>query len=495
MAIVQYKSKGLDRRTPDYGRAFGFPHTQTNMRIYNGAFKFISGKFKTNSSALNSGAVIRGATSWFDPSNSYEAVIAVAGSKIYTAQWNSDTSALTYTERTGATTIADANFKTFASLNSLLIIAGGSVSSNVLLKMSSTTSNASNLAGSPPDGDCVIVVNNFLFVGRRRGSSTTYSRVSWSNVNDPETWSATDFVDFRKNDGDEITALSSVGTDLLIFKNQSIGRLSTTGIAVSGSYTMGPLVTISDTIGCPSALAVDTLPDGTVVFIGTDGNLYWCDGNIVKNLSETGSPGPNYAFTYSTYDPSTLSSYFLKVYPTYNEVRIKGGIVYNYLERYWYTDSVNSTENCLFNVGPRRTGGAFNAFAMCAGTSDGFILTYDNPNYTFPTDVAGVVTTSTLTMVISVRELGFIPKFMRVYFWNTILPATTTASFSWDRGASRSVSISTPGASDGTIQWPIPDYHDARNKFPTLFTAQLSGSISSGANGGFVVYFMDEDET
>lgn len=509
MAVLKYHCKGLDRKTADSFSALGYTSVQQNHRIYNGAFNPISGKIKMMAAAINSGAIIRGATSWYDPANSYVAVIVVSATKIYTAQWTADGNQLTWTDRTGAASITSTNFKTFASLNNLLIVAGGSASGDVLLKMSTTTGNAANLAGTPPKGDCVQVVNNYLFVGRQMNAAGTKSRVNWSAASDPETWGASDFVDFRFNDGDEVTALSAIGTDLIIFKNHSIGKLSTTGISVSGTYTLGPLVTISENIGTLSALSVDRLPDGTLVFLGGDGMLYRCDGNQVVKLNDGPTPGSNYVIPAPSVSPSNLNQYFVCVNPTYNEIRISGGIVYNYLENYWYNDTIYSTENVLFRIGPRRSSGSsFLPYAICAGTTDGFVLLYDY--VAFPSDVSGVRTPSVITFNLPISEIGFIPRFVKIFFHSVCIssfdPASITLKFAWDTLPSGGTSVTTPfvlGSSVTdptwqTLRFAIPSYKTANNAVPNNLSVYLSVQWDvftvQTQNRGFVFSFSDKDE-
>jgi hypothetical protein len=503
MAVFQYKCKGVDNKTPTAFAGLGFSYFQQNARIYNGAFVPIGGKLKMNSSALNAGAVVRGATSWFDPTNSYVAGVAVAGAKIYTTQWG-DTGPLTFTDRTGAMTITNSGFRTFASLNGLLIVAGGSAAGDVLIKTASTTGNFAVLGGTPPKGDCVIVVNNYLFVGRQLNAAGTKSTVNWSAVSDPETWSAGDAVDFRKNDGDEITALAAIGTDLIIFKNNSVGRLSTTGISVGTTYTLGPLVTISDKIGTLSPLSVDQLPDGTLVFLGADANLYRCDGNQITKINDTSSPGPNYLIFSTTFDPSTLNTYFLCVNKTFNEVRIKGGIVYNYVDNYWYTDSSQSTENLLFTVGPRRGSALYSPYLLCAGTTDGFIVSYDGAGAAVPTDVSGSVTPTTIIFNLPIQELGFIPRFAKLLVRNlTSASATFPMKVAWDADPLFGTAVTPPFASNSpyqTLRFALPLAKTATAAIPSNLSILINPTFSgvtgsvSAPDRGFQFYFSDSNE-
>lgn len=501
MAQVQYKIKGIDNRTPLVGTGMGYARTMTNLRVFNGSLQLMYGKSRLTSSALNAGAAIRGATSWKDTADANVYAVVVCGTKLYTAPVTTDTGSLTWTERTGAVSIQTLGGKTFDSLNGLLILGGGSVSGEVLIKMTANTSNAANLAGTPPLGDAVKTVNNYLFVGAQRNSTSTLSTVNWSNVDDPETWPAANTVNFRKNDGDEVTALGAVGTDLIIFKKGSIGKLSTTGISVSGVYTLGPLVTLSDRIGCPALLGCDTLPDGTLVFLGNDFNLYRCDGNTIERLNE------DFNIYNSTASIGSMdqSFYCLKVDPSSNEIRIRGGFVYNYLNKYWYIDSecntaTNLGELSFFTVGTGRTSTILTTGSpvlFCCGTSDGHVTSYASQAFPYPSigTGAGTAVAAGITFDVPLKEIGFIPRFMKVMFYNVVLPTNTVANFGWDGISGTNVTVvAGTYTTVRTIQWAIPQVRKSDNYSPLFLTVTLSNIYSATVDKpGFSLWFSDED--
>jgi hypothetical protein len=514
---VQIKIKGIDNKTPFYAVGNGYTTVQNNLRLYNGSPALAYGKFLLTSSALNSGAWIMGGTGWQDNTNSDLYMVVLAGSKIYTAPITTDTATLTFTDRTGAVTLtADTSVRTFAALNGVLAISSGSGATSkgdVLIKLTANTSNAANLGGTPPKGNCLITVNNYLFVGGQYNATATYGTVSWSDVNDPESWPAANSVDFRKNDGDRITALAAVGTDLIIFKNKCIGRLSTTGISISGTYTLGPLVTLSTKLGAMGPTSVDTMPDGTIVFLGNDGNLYNCDGNTIKKISETASPGPSYIDFLRLNQISSLPQAYVIVNPAYNEIRIKGttttslnngDYIYNYLDNYWYSDSTVFDVPLMvypFLIGQRSVTTSTTAFKpqmVCMGTGDGKILSFDNPNYLYPSAYtgAGAVVNSSLTFTLSLRELGFIPRFLKAFFYNVTLPSNVACSFGWE-GDTTGTSVSIPSGSysgNRTIRWPIPLKHDAASYSPSFLTVIFSNALTATLpNAGFSLWISDED--
>ena len=79
-------------------------------------------------------------------------------------------------------------------------------------------------AGNFPQCQYVAFWNNFAWAGYTYESSTGYKyRLRWSNANDPEKWSASDYVDIDKGEhGDYITGLVPAGDKLLVFKSNSV---------------------------------------------------------------------------------------------------------------------------------------------------------------------------------------------------------------------------------------------------------------------------------
>ncbi len=218
--------------------------------------------------------------------------------KIYTADattWTPSTSAITFTDRTGGVTISSSApiRYTFDSLNGILVIAGNSAAGGVPLKLTAYNANAAVLGGSPPKADCVKVVNNFCFLGRQLNSAATYSTLNWSNVSDPETWTAANAIEVNKKDGEQMMALGAIGSDLYIFKQSTIWRLSTITQSISGIVTLGPLQLVIKGIGCAGPLALDNIPNGNIMFVGFDGHFYEFDGSNVYDVSRQPYPGPN----------------------------------------------------------------------------------------------------------------------------------------------------------------------------------------------------------
>lgn len=92
------------------------------------------------------------------------------------------------------------------------------------------------LPGSPPVLDCVITHQNRVW----GVDANNASRVRFSDILDPETWSALNFIDFNPEDGDKITCLAKNGQDLVVSKRWSMAL-------VTGNATTNYSVTWLDT--------------------------------------------------------------------------------------------------------------------------------------------------------------------------------------------------------------------------------------------------------
>lgn len=65
--------------------------------------------------------------------------------------------------------------------------------------------------------------HNYLFVA---GVSGNPSRLYWSDLGTPTTFTGSNFIDINANDGDSITGIGTLNDELLIFKNNSVWSIS-----------------------------------------------------------------------------------------------------------------------------------------------------------------------------------------------------------------------------------------------------------------------------
>lgn len=449
---------------------------------------------------------------WVDPSNikstnNAAITVVLAGQKYQTAPWGGDDAAQTFTDRTGATTVPNNSFPaSFASLNSILVTTFLDNSTGVTpLQLTAYNVNAANLSGSPPKAGVCLAVNNFLFLGANYTSASTMSRVYWSNVADPQTWGASNFLDCGPNDGDFITGLGSIGTDLYIFKTNSIWKLSTVVGITSGTVTLGPLVQISKSIGVSGHQSIDNLPDGSIVFFSSNNHLFHFDGANFEDLSDPPYPSPSIQPSLtSLYNVSPLltasasSGPIVKVYKSKNEIWISGksnnGVVndttyaLNFSERYWSKHNLNANINSLFTSGTTRPG-ITSGFTdrLCYLTQQGTLAVLDTAQST---------NTSQELVTTSISLLGSDDKFIPR---SLIIPVEITGTPSvivlvgFDNSTLTTMYNGTPN--EGSLVVPIkmliPQSSAVR---PCSIQIQLNISLTHSSDTVYVPYFYLSDE-
>lgn len=425
-------SKGLNNR----GSIFTIPQNQAT--VLTDAFPVYGNiKNRTSVSKLNSvvlsKTLICGLTTWIDAAQlisgagtNYPTVVAVATDgatkKIFSGVITNGPVA-TFSDVTGTATLnaATCEYYQFASLNGILVGTGNSFHTEKPFKITTYNGTAAALGGTPPSANCVCVANNFMFLAKDLSSSSLVSRVTWSAVQDPETWPAASHVDFRLNDGDVIQALANFQEDLIIFKQRSIGRLATTTISVSGTVTLGPLTTISTSVGCRGADAIDKLPDGRIIFKDMNNHVRIFDGSSnIMDLSDQVNPSPSIQ-TLLDQDGgvgaagvSGLES--IRVHPWKNQVWVTTEqnqmVMYNFLENTWAQTTLQSSPLC---VSPPPVPSTAAATLLLAGDLNGFVWVLEQGS-NGPSDMSSANNTPNITMSIPLPP-DFIPRTL-------LIPAT-----------------------------------------------------------------------
>jgi hypothetical protein len=88
-----------------------------------------------------------------------------------------------------------------------------------------------------PAGAWAVWYRNYMFVG---GVAAYPNRIYFSNLGDPETYTAADYIDIEPGDGDSLTGAITSGPDkLFITKNRSVHYLTGAG---TNSFAVYPLV-------------------------------------------------------------------------------------------------------------------------------------------------------------------------------------------------------------------------------------------------------------
>jgi len=158
----------------------------------------------------------------------------------------------------GSSLTPGAQYK-FTTLRDKLIIANGK---DPLKKWDGITAEIEDMAleGNPPILTTITTHNNRVW----GVDAENTSRVRYSNILDPETWGAFDFMDFNPEDGDKVTALLRYGQNLIVSKLRSQAML--TGNK-STNYNISWLDSEAGVTGINALCAADKY----VVYVSQDG--------------------------------------------------------------------------------------------------------------------------------------------------------------------------------------------------------------------------------
>jgi len=383
-------------------------------------------------------------------------------------------------------------------LNGTMIISDAQGASGSMVKWSGS-GNCSNL-GTGPDGISVRVVNNFMF-----SFPSASSNVYWSNIADPLTWTAANFISFRAGDGDVISAIHYIGTNLYVFKKYSIGSLATQTVVIAGAVTLGPLVTVNIGVGCSGSGAVDKLPDGRLVFFGSDSHVYIFDGNTLNDISDQPHPGSNAQSFFDSCAPSTQGNLTrVTVYPPRNEVwcsmtinPVSSGnpmdraMVWNWKNNTWtgpftfpganrHLSGIAWVPSLNGALGGLSGGGVFNAEGNLVTAYRDVVSVQDVTN-----SVAGSPAPQwSVSILLSGEGRSFIPRSLLLFHKGTSVSSTFAVTYGYDGGSlghSNTVTTSTSYIRT-TIPLVIPSTGQS-SVGPSSIQIQISDT-----NGGGVIF-------
>lgn len=266
--LVDYNdfSGGLDDTTPSTKLPANKAQTARNWNIRpGGGLSKRSGSVKLNSSAIAGGAAITHIGE-FVKSDGTKFILCTAGTKLF----KMDAMDGTWDDLSLTLTDDDNALVTEAKMNNLYVICNGAEAPQKY-----DGSSAGALGGSPPTGKIIIHVNNFFFIANHTGNK---SRIQWSDLATPETWTGTNFLDLDPNDGDEITAVGSLFNNLYIFKNRSIHRMP----IINSPFGRERVAT---KLGCVGRKAIVNVGGTHLFFLTPDGRFISFDGSVVSDVS------------------------------------------------------------------------------------------------------------------------------------------------------------------------------------------------------------------
>jgi len=130
----------------------------------------------------------------------------------------------------------------------------------------------------------VELFNNYLFLGNITLSGGTHtSRIYWSNLKDSKTWTATDFIDVSRDDGQQIQGLQVLSDRLVVFKDRSIYNVFFTG-DVDVPFILPGGGKSNSAVGCAAPFSIQEVDNG-LVFLAQDG-FYFYDGMNSFKISD-----------------------------------------------------------------------------------------------------------------------------------------------------------------------------------------------------------------
>lgn len=209
-------------------------------------------------------------------SSGYFAV--VVGSQVFRT---GNTFSGTYTNVTSTISLTNSsnNLVTFTQYNSLLV---GCNESDPPFKVASS-GNAFKLIGVSTVAKTCAGFGNYLVLGNTKEGTTDYpNRIRWSDINNPDSWPANNYIDVEPEDADGIIAVVQYQASLYIFKKRSIHQLIITGLDGAEAFVVRP---IARGIGAYAKNSVKVLDTSGIIFLGQNG-IYTFDGSSIELISD-----------------------------------------------------------------------------------------------------------------------------------------------------------------------------------------------------------------
>lgn len=262
---------------------------------------------------------------------------------------------------------------------------------------------------SMPSGTAAVTLKSRMYIV---GNATFRSRLYWSNVDDFNTWSPTDFINVNQGDGQSLIDIIIFNDNLILFKNDS-----TYSFPFDVGPSTGTLRKISSTIGATRA-------DCVVLY---EQNLYvYHEGNVYEVI--------NYDFTRLNskvpffYDPTAPSAFtdeaFLSIVGDRLLVRYYNRLyVFGFRTRTW-----TRWESSLY-FGPLRAAPVDTTIAVNNPYYGGACVTGSNAVYKFDD---GFNSTRSEAMTCSILtknyDLSISHKFKRLFWWGADIAASGNVS-------------------------------------------------------------------
>jgi hypothetical protein len=134
--------------------------------------------------------------------------------------------------------------------------------------------------GAVPNGQYMVAAGNRIYAAGMTsyaGVSDPGSTLAWSDIGNPRSWPAANFVMLDPNDGDQITGIGVFGPVVIIFKRRKTFVLT--------NLDTGANRRISAETGCAAHRSIAETPNGTY-FLTLDKGVYITNGSSMQPVSD-----------------------------------------------------------------------------------------------------------------------------------------------------------------------------------------------------------------
>lgn len=312
-----------------------------------------NGYAAANTSVLSGSPQITG-LHFFELASGSKYLTAVADTKLY--QWAANSISGAPTDITGALTITAGKLCDTTTFRDTALFTNGT---DAPFQWTGTGNAAAmSVPATLTAAKYVKVFQNYTFLANVVVGGTTFaSRVYYSNINSISTWTASDFVDVSRDDGQTITGLKVLGDKLVIFKDRSIWVSQFTGNA-DAPFDFSPT---NSSVGCVAHFSIQEVSNG-LVFLSWDG-LYFFDGFNAFKISDRLN---------STFKNDLANNKFMNCVSMYQHDK----------NRYWLSvaTSGNATNNRVITwTRAETTTGVTDAFSIYKGiNASAMVMTYSD---------------------------------------------------------------------------------------------------------------------
>lgn len=233
-----------------------------------------NGYAQLNTVAFNSGATWTSIYQ-FRKSDLSSFLIGTCGNKFGT--WSSLTGSPT--DSTGSVTITAGNNNLWQWITFLDTAVGTNNVDPPIQWTGSSTATAASMPTNVTAAQYITVYQNYIFIANVVLSGTRFaSRIYWSDLR-ALTFTAANFVDISKDDGQNITGLGVIGDRICVFKERSIWIGVFTGdVDIPFNFVKTP-----SEVGCINGYSIQNANNG-ILFQAQDG-LYFLDGYSSTKMS------------------------------------------------------------------------------------------------------------------------------------------------------------------------------------------------------------------